>query len=187
MSLSHAQATQRFYDVIWPLRGALLRTASFLMSPGSQAEDLVQETLMKAFRAIESLDVKSNPQAWLMSILRNTRIDKLRAQARSPETVGLEDLDVAAPLSPPERADQNIDPAETLEQFSDREIIRALQQLPEDIRWTLLLVDVEQMEYEQAAAILDIPAGTAKSRVHRGRMMLRNSLLAAGAANGEAS
>jgi RNA polymerase sigma-70 factor (ECF subfamily) len=178
--LSHDQATQRFYGHVWPLRAALLRTATFLAGGRqSEAEDLVQETLMKAFRAIEYLDPGSNPQAWLMTILRNTRIDRLRAAGRAPDMVSLDKLteesDLLAPPSAVTNGDPN--PAATLDEFSDREIIHALQRLPEDIRWTVLLVDVEGLEYQQAADILQIPAGTAKSRVHRGRHMLREQLL----------
>jgi RNA polymerase sigma-70 factor (ECF subfamily) len=178
-SLSHEQATKRFYAHVWPLRSALLRTATFLMPSSAEAEDLVQETLMKAFRAMDALDPGSNPQGWLMTILRNTRIDRLRAAGRVPETISLEKLTEEADLPgrPESPAAVEPDPAATLEQFSDREVIRALQGLPEEIRWTLLLVDVDGLEYEQAAAILQIPAGTAKSRVHRGRHMLREQLL----------
>jgi RNA polymerase sigma-70 factor (ECF subfamily) len=178
-SLSHDQATKRFYAHVWPLRAALLRTATFLTPSPAEAEDLVQETLMKAFRAIDSLDPASSPQAWLMTILRNTRIDRLRAAGRAPGTVSLDAFTEESDLPAPARASAVTDPnpTATLEQFSDRDIIRSLQRLPEEIRWTLLLVDVDGLEYEQAAAILQIPPGTAKSRVHRGRHMLREQLL----------
>jgi RNA polymerase sigma-70 factor (ECF subfamily) len=177
--LSHAQATQRFYSYIWPLRAMLLRTASFLTPSNAEAEDLVQETMMKAFRAIDSLDPDASPQAWLTTILRNTRIDRLRAAGRAPETVSLDKITEEADLPAPAAtvASPAPDPTATLEEFSDRDLIHALQKLPEDIRWTLLLVDVDGLEYEEAATIMQIPPGTAKSRVHRGRHMLRNLLL----------
>src|SRR5512146_2212772 len=85
--MTHAEATRRFYAQFWPLRAMLLRTASFLTPSVSEAEDLVQETLMKAFRAIDTFDEGSSATAWLTAILRNTRIDRARAAARSPATV----------------------------------------------------------------------------------------------------
>ena len=176
------EATRRFYKHVWPLRATVLRTASFLTGNAAEADDLAQDTLMKAFHAIASFDPTTNAQAWLMTILRHTRIDRLRGAARTADHVSLEqnDLDCADPR-PDTVADPAAawtDPEEMLERFSDQTMIDALRQLPEPIRWTLMLVDVEQLDFQFAARILGIPPGTAKSRAHRGRQMLR-ALLAA--------
>lgn len=173
--------TERFYDLIWPHRSALLRTAQVLVGGIHEAEDLTQETLVKAFRSIDRFQNGTDAKRWLMTILRNTRIDRLRAAAGT-RAVSLKEL----PMEPAgEAADGGggadepawENPQEILERFADQDIIRALQGLPEEVRWTLLLVDVEGLNQEEAAAILEVPVGTVKSRAHRGRGMLRRALL----------
>lgn len=142
------------------------------------AEDLAQETMLKAFRSIERFADGTDGRAWLLSILRNVRIDHARQRQKESHDVSLEQL----AHDPEDRGGGNTnepeitDPREILEAFSDQQVIDALQALPEDIRWTLLLVDVEQMDHQDAARILDVPVGTIKSRAHRGRAMLRQRL-----------
>ncbi len=130
--------------------------------------------MIKAFKSLDSFRSGTDTKAWLMTILRNTRIDRLRSAAASKANVSLEQLagEPEAPAQPHagEAAWEN--PGSVLEAFSDRQVIAALQQLPEEIRWTLLLVDVEQMDHRDAAVMLDVPIGTIKSRAHRGRAML---------------
>lgn len=143
---------------------------------------MAQETLVKAFRALSSFQPDTDVKAWLMTILRNARIDRLRSRASHGRDVSLD----AMPFEPAANdggtagADGHPawdDPQALLQQFSDRHMIQALQRLPEEIRWTLLLVDVEGMDHADAAAILEVPVGTVKSRAHRGRAMLREALL----------
>jgi RNA polymerase sigma-70 factor (ECF subfamily) len=120
-------------------------------------------------------------RAWLLTILRHARVDRVRSLAPSMGTVSLDDLKWEPPGRPDSRAIdcETIaeDPEVVLGQFSDAEVIDALGRLPEEIRWTLLLVDVEGMDHREAAEILGVPTGTIKSRAHRGRMMLRDVLL----------
>jgi RNA polymerase sigma-70 factor (ECF subfamily) len=174
-------ANALFYRHLWPLRETVLRTATFLCRDGHEAEDLAQETMLKAFRAIGQFDVTSNAQAWLLTILRNTRIDRLRTPASRSPMVSLEasDVDVAETRSEdePRTAEELADVARLIEGFSDATMIAALRRMPEDLRWTLLLADVEGLDYTQAAEILDVPVGTVKSRVHRGRRVLKAELL----------
>ena len=98
--------------------------------------------------------------------------------AHRPEadTVSLEGSSID-PASPEPELEGWTNPQELLERFSDQQIIDAMKQLPEEIRWTLLLIDVEGMQHHDAAEVLSVPVGTIKSRVHRGRAMLRRSLL----------
>lgn len=170
-----------FYRHLWPLRSTVLRTATFLCRSVADADDLAQETMLKAFKAIDRFDPASNPQAWLLTILRNTHIDRLRTPAARTATVSTDDLDVAAPESSAPfdaRTEQDLhDTAKLIEGFSDATMIAGLKSLPEEICWTLLLTDVEQLDYAQASDILAIPVGTVKSRVHRGRDMLKTFLL----------
>lgn len=157
----------------------VLRTALFLTRQPAEADDLAQETMLKAFRALGQLQEETDPRAWVMTILRNTRIDRLRSQKAQRPTVSLDDLPQEPPQKESDTADANANwdnPREMMESFGDPQIISALQDLPEDIRWTLLLVDVEGIDHADAAKVLEIPVGTVKSRVHRGHRMLRDVL-----------
>jgi len=131
--------------------------------------------MLRAYRGMGRFDGR-NPQAWLLAILRNVRVDRLRVRREAPTE--LADELVAAKETEPEVAWD--DPAGMLERFSDREMIEALKSLPEEIRWSLLLVDVEGLDGAAAAAVMGVPEGTVKSRLHRGRGMLRQRLSASG-------
>lgn len=169
---------QRFRDVIWPHAADVLRVARILAGGDTaEADDLSQETMLKAYRAIDSFADGTDARAWLMTILRRTRIDRLRASAGTGRSVSLDDLQCEPASDEGEWRQIGEDPEEIFQEFSDREVIRALQTLPEEIRWTLLLVDVEGMDHHDAAGVLDVPVGTVKSRAHRGRLMLRRALL----------
>ncbi|MFT3787530.1 MAG: sigma-70 family RNA polymerase sigma factor [Tepidisphaeraceae bacterium] len=171
-------ATTRFYDLIWPHRDTVLRTARFLTRDVFAADDLAQETMLKAFRSLDQFKEGTNVRAWLLSILRNARIDRARADKLRPAGVSLDALPVDLEAEPvtPDSADWS-DADALLDKFADADIIAALQELPDDIRWTLLLVDVEGLDQADAAKVLDVPVGTVKSRTHRGRRMLRDVLL----------
>ncbi|MGE5609435.1 MAG: sigma-70 family RNA polymerase sigma factor [Bacillota bacterium] len=177
--LNQRKATERFYSLVWPHRAAVLRTALFLTHDAAEAEDLAQETLIKAFRFISAFQDGTDMKAWLMTILRNTRTDRLRATAAEAGNVSLDRL-YAEPADTGEEFDAPWawqDPEQVLNGFADQQIIDALLELPEELRWTLLLVDVEQVDHKDAARILGIPVGTVKSRAHRGRVLLRRALL----------
>src|SRR5260221_4225436 len=105
-ALDTRQATQRFYDLVWPHRAAMLRTALFLTRNAEEADDLAQETMLKAFKAIDQFREGTNAKAWLMAILRNTRVDRLRAVGASVQS--LEDLGIEPPDRP--QADRDQDP-----------------------------------------------------------------------------
>jgi len=117
-------------------------------------------------------------KAWLTTILKRTFIDKLRADQRRIQPQGLDDVDhVADPnVSVGVFDDDWREPEELLNQFEDEAVIEALKRVPEDIRWTLILLDVEQMDQTSVAGVLEVPVGTIKSRAHYGRKMLRDLL-----------
>jgi RNA polymerase sigma-70 factor, ECF subfamily len=169
---------EKFDRLIWPLRSHVLRAAIILTGRASDADDLAQETLIKAFTAIKRLPEGSDLFAWLMTILRNARIDQLRSRAHSERqrTTRLEDLAADPPDLSPAAPTTWSNPQDILEAFSDQQIIEALAELPEEIRWTLLLADVEQMDHREVAKLLSVPVGTIKSRAFRGRQMLREIL-----------
>jgi RNA polymerase sigma-70 factor, ECF subfamily len=178
MAQAPKNASERFYRLVWPFRADVLRVAKILIGNDSEADDLAQETLLKAFAGIGSFKEGTDVRAWLLRILRNARIDRIRSAAREAGTISLDAADMDAPgTEQPEPLDGWEQPQELMNAFSDQQIIDALQKLPEDIRLTLLLVDVQQMDHSEAADILEVPVGTIKSRTHRGRAMLRKALL----------
>ena len=178
--LEASDATDWFYKVVWPQRAVVLRAATIQSGNVADAEDLAQETLLKAFRAMQTYREESGIKAWLLTILRNTRIDRLRARAAANH-LSLEELpgEPAVPDSAGKMEDDAVwdHPQELLNAFSDQNVIEAMNTLTEELRWTLLLVDVEGMDHSEAASVLDVPVGTIKSRVHRGRALLRQALL----------
>jgi len=170
-------ATTLFYEIVWPLRADVVRFAQFLCKDAVTAEDIAQETLLKAFRALgRAHDRTGNQKAWLFAILRNAWRDRLRKRQSEVRFEDLADEPSAAEIGT-EAVEYWNDPQALLNGFSDRQMIDALQALPDEIRWTLLLVDVEGVGLQEAAEILDVPLGTIKSRAHRGRSMLRQALL----------
>ncbi len=172
---------ERVKQTIWPLLPVLLRTARYLTGSAEQAEDLVQETVLKAMGAIDRFQAGTNAKAWLLTIMRRLHIDMLRVSQRRVRTVSIDGEDGVEPAA---RDDQPAgvfdsrwdEPEMILEGFEDAEVITALKALPEEIRWTLLLVDVEDMDHQEAARVLEVPEGTIKSRAFRGRGMLRDRL-----------
>jgi RNA polymerase sigma-70 factor (ECF subfamily) len=174
--------TERFKRLAWPYLPMLLRTARYLSRRDDEAEDLVQETMLKALKAINSFEDGTDVKAWLMTILRRTHIDVVRARQRRPVPTPLGSVDAAELAANKDALVAGVhdgrwrNPQELLERFEDQTVIDALQDLPEAIRWTLMLVDVEQMDQTEAAGVLGVPVGTIKSRAHRGRQMLRDRL-----------
>jgi len=158
----------------------VLRTAQCLTRREAEAEDLAQETMIKAMRAMDTYTDGTDIKAWLLTILRRTHIDWLRARRSRPMEVTLEEAlsesSTEAGDSPGVFDPQWADPEELMARFEDETLVEALRQLPADMRWTLLLVDVEQMEHAEAAEVLGVAVGTIKSRAHRGRAILRDYL-----------
>lgn len=169
---------KRFTRLAWPYLPTVLRTARYITQSEADADDLAQDTMMKAMRAIDSFRDGTDMKAWLITILKRTFIDRLRADQRRIKSQALDDV---GPIADPNASvgvfdDDWPEPEKLLNRFEDKAVIEALRRLPEDIRWTLLLLDVEQMDQASAAGILDVPVGTVKSRAHYGRKMLRDLL-----------
>jgi RNA polymerase sigma-70 factor (ECF subfamily) len=182
--LTNSRATELFYKIVWPLRAVVLRAARIQTGNETEADDLAQETLLKAFKAIGSFRSGTNTRAWLMTILRNTRIDRLRTKSGSTPMHSLDEV-LDEPIADESTAEPDwTNPQQMLAEFSDATVIEALSSISEELRWTLLLVDVEQLDHADAAAILGVPVGTVKSRVHRGHAAVRQALLSSGASIG---
>ncbi|NNM88852.1 MAG: RNA polymerase sigma factor [Phycisphaerae bacterium] len=170
-----------FYRLVWPHRAMVLRSAMLLSHNIAEAEDITQETLFKASRALPALQNQNNIQPWLLTILRHTWTDRWRGRAGEGQVISLE----ALATEPAERAawpevpasDEIEHPDELLECVSDAQLIRAIRGLPEEMRWAILLVDIGGYDYETSAGVLDVPVGTIRSRLSRGRAILRSLLL----------
>ncbi len=166
------------------LYGAALR----MTRNPADAEDLVQETYLKAFRAYGSFQEGTNLKAWLYRILTNTFINTYRARRRRPEQTELdegEDLYLFRRLGGLEAvAASRSAEEEVLEHFTESEVKEAVEMLPEQFRIAVLLADVEGFSYKEIAEILDVPIGTVMSRLHRGRKALEKTLHEFGVARG---
>ncbi len=157
---------------------SLFSTAMRLTSNRADAEDLVQETYLKAFRSYHTYSEGTNLRAWLFRILTNTHINRYRSKQRRPEETDLDDVEefyLYRRLR--DRADQGQSAEEELmKMFSEGEVISAVESLPENYRVAVLLADVEGFAYKEIAEILQIPIGTVMSRLHRGRKRLQQEL-----------
>lgn len=158
-----------------------LYSAALRMTRNSaDAEDLVQETYLKAYRSYHTFEEGSNLRAWLYRILTNTFINKYRARQRRPDETDLadvEDLYLYRRLPAMESALASRSAEEQLlDLFTEDEVKAALEALPENFRLPVLLADVEGFAYKEIAEMLDIPIGTVMSRLHRGRKAMQKAL-----------
>ena len=172
--------TSAFEDLALPLLASLYNVAFWLSGNATDAEDLVQETFLKALRGFESFETGSNFKAWIFRILRNTYLTS-RTGLAARRTVALEDeLDDSGESGPAQHPEGAIDrqtPETNLLQMADRSALRAaMETLPAPLLEVILLCDVEEMKYREIAATLEIPMGTVMSRVARARAALRTAL-----------
>ena len=146
----------------------------------ADAEDLVQETYLKAYRGFGGFEEGTNLKAWLYRILTNTYINQYRAKKRRPDETDLdevEDLYLYRRLGGLEAAQAGRSAEdELMDYFTDSEVKDAIEALPEQFRMAVLLADVEGFSYKEIAEIVDIPIGTVMSRLHRGRKALQKQL-----------
>ena len=141
-----------------------------------EADDLVQDTYARAFRAWRSFEPGTNLRAWLFRILTNLNIDRGRKIQRTPDQQPLEENDYFLYNRLEESGDGNPDERRVVERLSQNDAVTALADLPHDFRDVVLLVDLADFSYSDAAQILDIPIGTVMSRLHRGRRILKQNL-----------
>jgi RNA polymerase sigma-70 factor (ECF subfamily) len=146
----------------------------------SDAEDLVQETFLKAYRAYHTFEAGTNLKAWLYRILTNTYINKYRKDTRRPSEVDLgsvEDLYLYRNIGSEESAEAaRTTEDRVLDGLVEADIKKAVEDLPENFRLPVLLADLEGFSYKEISDILDIPIGTVMSRLHRGRKAMQKSL-----------
>jgi RNA polymerase sigma-70 factor, ECF subfamily len=182
---TEARDRVRFEEEALQLSDQVYQVARRLAGSREEAEDLVQETYARAFRAWRSFEPGTNLRAWLFRILTNLNIDRGRKIQRSPDTQPLEETDYFLYNKLEEStSDQNPDERRVVERLSQDDAVTALADLPHDFRDVVLLVDLADFTYSDAAQILDIPIGTVMSRLHRGRRILKQSLAETAAEDG---
>ncbi len=169
-----------FADQAMELMPSLYSAALRMTRKPADAEDLVQETYLKAFRGFGGFQEGTNLKAWLYRILTNTYINRYRSQQRRPEETNLDDIEdfyLFRRLGGLEsaRATRSAED-ELLDLFTETEVKDAVEDLPEQFRIAVLLADVEGFSYKEIAEILEIPIGTVMSRLHRGRKGLQKRL-----------
>jgi RNA polymerase sigma-70 factor (ECF subfamily) len=172
---AEARDRVRFEEEALGLADQVYRVARRLVASREEAEDLVQDTYARAFRSWQSFTPGTNMRAWLLRILTNLNIDRGRRIQRTPDTQPLEEGDYflynrmeqtsGAP------AEERIDA-----RLSQDDVVGALSAVPHDFRDVIVLVDIGDFSYAEAAQILDIPVGTVMSRLHRGRRILKREL-----------
>jgi RNA polymerase sigma-70 factor (ECF subfamily) len=172
---------RRFSELAMPHMQALYSAALRMTRNPADAEDLVQETFLKAYRAFDRYEDGTNLKAWLYKILTNTFINSYRAAKRRPEKADVEDIedlymyrrigDLRSAGAGPSAEE------EVFDRFTDDEVKEAIESLPEAFRIAVLLADVEGFSYKEIAEITEVPIGTVMSRIHRGRKALQKALL----------
>jgi len=170
----------RFAEQAMGYMGSLYSAALRMTRNPSDAEDLVQETYLKAYRAFGTFQEGTNLKSWLYKILTNTFINSYRAKRRRPTETELDDVEdlylyrrlggnQASSLG---RSAEDL----VLDRFTESEVKSAVESLPEAFRLAVLLADVEGFSYKEIAEILEVPIGTVMSRLHRGRRALEKAL-----------
>ncbi|HKU59046.1 MAG TPA: sigma-70 family RNA polymerase sigma factor [Gaiellaceae bacterium] len=169
----------RFEEEALELSDQVYRVARRLVGSREEAEDLVQQAYERAFRSWQQYTPGTNLRAWLLRILTNLNIDRGRRVQRTPQTTSLDSeqgdyflynkLAAGAP-------EENPDEERVLERLSQDNVVDALADVPHDFRDVIVLVDIGEFSYADAAQILDIPIGTVMSRLHRGRRILKQNL-----------
>ncbi|MDR5683810.1 MAG: sigma-70 family RNA polymerase sigma factor [Armatimonadota bacterium] len=169
----------RFEAIVSEHLDALYGAALRLTRNRADAEDLLQETLLKAWRSFHTFEEGTNARAWLFRILMNAHIDRYRKTTREPETTDVEDIGDFYLYSKVQESQQMRlvgDPEKLLDNVMEQEVREALESLPEHFRGAVILADLQGFSYKEIADILGVPVGTVMSRLFRGRRLLQRKL-----------
>lgn len=174
--LRKADKDAQFEREFMPLIDSLYNFAYRLTLDEDDANDLVQETYLKAYRFFDSYEQGTNAKAWLFRILKNSFINEFRKKSKEPSKVDYNEVET---FYNSDEVDENITVDLRVESISDMigdEVATALNSLAVDFRTIIILCDLEGFTYEEMSKILDIPIGTVRSRLHRARNLLKDRL-----------
>ena len=174
---TEARDRARFEEEALALADQVYRVARRLVGSREEAEDLVQETYARAFRSWRSFTPGTNMRAWLLRILTNLNVDRGRRIQRTPQTQPLEETDyyLANKLAST-AGEEALEQEQVVERLSQDSVVTALSEISPQFREVVVLVDIGDFTYADAAQILDVPIGTVMSRLHRGRRALKQKL-----------
>ena len=171
-----AELDRIFERELLPLLDNVYNFALYLCRDREDAEDLAQETYMKAYQALDHYQRDTNAKAWLFKILKNTFINLYRKRASQPEPVNIDDIFSLQEKSDAEAGSQLSPQENRIQQGLGDEVTIAVNSLTTPYRIVIILSDIEDFTYEEIAAILNVPVGTVRSRLHRARQMLKEKL-----------
>jgi RNA polymerase sigma-70 factor (ECF subfamily) len=174
-----ADERRRFQADALPLLDSLYGAALRMTRNPQDAEDLVQETMLRAYRAFDRFEAGTNLKAWLFRILTNAYINTYRKRQREPQKVSadeVEEFDLYQELKNHDTQFDATPESIVLDSLVDSDIIDAIDDLPEQFRLAVVLSDIEGFSYAEMAEIMDVPMGTVMSRLHRGRKALQKRL-----------
>jgi len=177
VSYSDAEKHEIFNREFMPHINSMYNFAFRLTMDEDDANDLVQDTYLKAFRFISSFEQGTNAKAWLFRILKNSFINDYRKRSKEPAKVDYQEVEATYNSEEAAEVDHTSDlRVEAVRDMIGDEVATALNSLPIDFRTVIILCDVEGFTYEEMAKILDIPIGTVRSRLHRARNLLKDKL-----------
>jgi RNA polymerase sigma-70 factor (ECF subfamily) len=172
------QKHREFEQEAVPHMDILYNYALRMTSDPDDAHDLVQETYLKAYRFWDKYEKGTNIRAWLFRIMKNSYINRYRKETKEPDTVDYEDIQNFYNSIRYESTDPNDLQEKIFGGLLEDDVVRAIESLPEDFRTVVILCDIEGLSYEEISEFVDCPIGTVRSRLHRGRKMLRARLFA---------
>ncbi|MEZ4900652.1 MAG: sigma-70 family RNA polymerase sigma factor [Spirosomataceae bacterium] len=176
-SYNDIERTEIFNREFMPHINSMYNFAFRLTMDEDDANDLVQDTYLKAFRFISSFEQGTNAKAWLFRILKNSFINDYRKRSKEPSKVDYQEVETTYNSEDAAEVDRTTDlRVESVQDMIGDEVANALNSLPIDFRTVIILCDIEGFTYEEMAKILDIPIGTVRSRLHRARNLLKDKL-----------
>ena len=176
LSRSTQKKQREFEEEAVPHMDVLYNFALRTTGNADDANDLLQETFLKAYRFWDKYEKGTNIRAWLFRIMKNSYINRYRKETKEPDTVDYENVENFYHTIRAESTDPNDLQQKLFGNLLGDEVSKALSDLPDDFRTVVILCDIEGMTYEEIAEFLDIPIGTVRSRLHRGRKLLQQTL-----------
>ena len=174
---SNKHSRQQFERLAKEHQQVLFNAALRLTGSRSDAEDLTQETFIKAYTAFDQFELGTNFRAWTLKILTTTHINRYREGRRAPQTIAWEDITSGGQWDFDwQRSDQPEPETAVVQQYLDDPVGPAVQSLPDEFRLAIIMCDMFELSYQEIASALQVPLGTVRSRISRGRHILRERL-----------